>query len=92
MSGAGREPVDEAPDVDPVERAQTEFLRRLLDADTPIAGDVVEVGTSTWAIHGSIPVDGEVILAEYATAEQARLALAMLAMRSQPGRVSRGRP
>jgi hypothetical protein len=58
---------------------QSEFLRGLVDDRAAIAGDVVEIGANTWAIHGSIPVDGEVILAEYETPDEARAALAALA-------------
>jgi hypothetical protein len=57
---------------------QLVFLRELLGELVIVAGDVVEVGLDTWAIHGSIPVDGEVIMAEYHTHEQARRALGQL--------------
>jgi hypothetical protein len=58
---------------------QSDFLRALLGSNAAIAGDVVQLGHQTWAIHGSIPVDGEVILAEYASRDDATAALAMLA-------------
>ena len=44
---------------------QLEFLRALIDANATVAGDVVRVGVTTWAIHASIPVDGSVLVAEY---------------------------
>jgi hypothetical protein len=47
------------------------FLEELDDIAN-IAGDVVEIDAHTWAIHGSIPVDGDVIMAEYDTLDQAR--------------------
>jgi hypothetical protein len=33
--------------------------------------DIIQVDDHTWAIHGNIPVDGEVIIAEFDLAEQA---------------------
>jgi len=41
-------------------------------------GDIIQVDDHTWAIHGSIPVDGEVIIAEFDRAEQAEEALESL--------------
>jgi hypothetical protein len=61
--------MDEQPD------RQFDFLRALVEDHTTIAGDVLEIGSGTWAIHGSIPVDGAVILAEYETRDQARSVL-----------------
>jgi hypothetical protein len=57
---------------------QLPFLQRLIGERATIAGDIVEVGTDAWAIHGSIPVDGEVLIAEYDTPEQAHIALGRL--------------
>ena len=51
------------------------LLQQLLDDRVYVAGDVVEVSLGVWAIHGSIPVDGEVILAEFAVPEEARSVL-----------------
>ena len=55
------------------------FLQELVEGHATIAVDIIEVGTDTWAIHGSIAVDGEVIMAEYDTHDQARIALDKLA-------------
>jgi uncharacterized protein YbjT (DUF2867 family) len=55
------------------------FLKRLVAEHATIDGDVVEVDEHTWAIHGFIAVDGEVIMAEYATQDEAKLALDKLA-------------
>jgi hypothetical protein len=41
--------------------------------------DVFQMDAQTWAICGYIPVDGEVILAEFDHSETARAALAQLA-------------
>jgi hypothetical protein len=57
---------------------QLVFLQELIGEHAIIAGDIIEVDPDTWAIHGSIVVDGEVLLAEYHTADQARIALEKL--------------
>jgi hypothetical protein len=54
---------------------QLAFLEELVDEHARIAGDVVEIGAHVWAIHGSIAVDGDVIMAEYDTEEHARIVL-----------------
>ena len=54
------------------------FLRQLMEDRAAIAADVVEVYPNTWAIHGVIPVGGDVIMAEFETQEQAKKALRML--------------
>jgi len=47
----------------------------LVAQEARVAGDVVEVGPHTWAIHGVIPVDGDVILAEFGGPDEARALL-----------------
>ena len=62
------------------ERSHPEVMMiddRLLE-QAAVAGDIVEIDPNTWAIHGSIPVDGEVILAEFDRLENARAALTQL--------------
>jgi hypothetical protein len=49
------------------------FLQELTQA--VIAGDVIEIGRDIWAIHGDIPVDREVIMAQFDTYDEARIAL-----------------
>jgi hypothetical protein len=51
------------------------LLEQLIDERVRIAGDVLEVSRGVWAIHGSIPVDGEVILAEFSLIDDARSVL-----------------
>ena len=49
-------------------------LRRVTDlvgARTEIAGEVIQVGVDRWAIYGSIPVDGNVLVAEYESPQMA---------------------
>jgi hypothetical protein len=47
------------------------FLEELVEEHAIIAGDVIEIDAHTFAIHGTIAVDGEVILAEFETEEHA---------------------
>jgi hypothetical protein len=53
-------------------------LEQLVDERVRIAGDVLEVRVGVWVIHGSIPVDGEVILAEFSVLDEARSMLDQL--------------
>jgi hypothetical protein len=69
---------------DPIE-PQVEFLNRLVDAGAVVDGDVVEITSETWAIHGQVPVDGEVIMAEFDSLDGARTALEKLAPPDEPG-------
>jgi hypothetical protein len=57
---------------------QLGFLEDLLDAHTSVAGDVLQIGAGAWALHGSIPVDGEVLVARYETREEATRVLGLL--------------
>jgi hypothetical protein len=50
---------------------QLQFLESLVDANASVAGDILQIGTGAWAIHGSIPVDGEVLVARYDSWEDA---------------------
>ena len=40
-------------------------VEALIDEHFPFDCDVIPIDSHTWAIHGSIPVDGDVILAEF---------------------------
>jgi hypothetical protein len=57
---------------------QLEFLTELVNSHGVVAGDILQVGTATWAIHGLVPMDGHVLLAEYDSLESAQAALAQL--------------
>ena len=61
------------PDDEPDGRLR--FLQGQLEDHAQIAGDLVEVAGHIWAIHGSIALDGEVIMAEFDTQDEARAAL-----------------
>ena len=54
------------------------IIDALLHQQARIDGDVFEINQSTWAIHGVIPVDGEVLLAEFDRRENAVEVLASL--------------
>jgi hypothetical protein len=61
---------------DPVDPdRQLVFLEELVEEHATIAGDILEIDAHTWAIHGSIAVDGEVILAEFDSEQHARIVL-----------------
>jgi hypothetical protein len=52
--------------------AQLLFLEALVEGRANIDGDVVEIDAHTWAIHGSIPVDGDVIMDQDLLARSSR--------------------
>ena len=54
---------------------QLQLLRAFAGANAPIAGDLAKVADDIWAIHGVIPVDGEVIMAEFGSYDRARAVL-----------------
>jgi hypothetical protein len=54
------------------------FIEELVDEQATVAGDVLEIDDQTWAIHGSIAMDGDVIMAEFTREEDAVEALAAL--------------
>jgi len=62
---------------------QLRFIEELLDENVLIAGDVTEIGTHTWAIHGVIPVGGDVIVAEFDTYSEARVVLNRISTNGQ---------
>ena len=55
-----------------------------LEGSVEVEGDLVEVAAGLWAIHGRWPYDGDVILAEYTSATEARLALDHLPVQPAP--------
>jgi hypothetical protein len=63
---------------------QIRFLRELIEEQATIAGDVAEIDSHTWAIHGVIPVGGDVIMAEFETYDQARIVLDELSADGSP--------
>jgi len=68
---------------------ELEFLTALVDSHSEVDSDVLQIGPATWAIHGSVPMDGQVLLAEYDSLEAAQAALAQLPPNWAGGRGSR---
>jgi hypothetical protein len=54
------------------------FLQELIDQHADIAGDIIAIDTQTWAIHGRILVDGDVLMAEFHHMDEAKAALERL--------------
>jgi hypothetical protein len=63
---------------------QLQFLRDFLDENAWIDGDVVEIGNGAWAIHGVIPYDLEVLMAEFDTCDAAKHVLDQLGDATRP--------
>src|SRR5262249_44825906 len=53
-------------------------VEELLDEHLPYHCNLIRIDADTWAIHGSIAVSGDVILAEFTDKEQAEAALRLL--------------
>ncbi len=67
---------DEPPQVtEPIHAVVAELIDEHFDFDC----NLVQVDAQTWAITGSIAVDGEVILAEFSSRNEAEVALEQLA-------------
>jgi hypothetical protein len=63
--------------------AQLEFLQILVEENASIASDVVQVTENLWAVHGYIAVDGDVLMAEFDSYDQATRTLDLLPRRTQ---------
>jgi hypothetical protein len=64
-------------------------VEALIDEHFPFDCDVIAIDAQTWAIHGSIPVDGDVILAEFERKEDAQVALELLSAAERRNRQER---
>jgi hypothetical protein len=62
---------------------ELQLLRDLIEENAAIAGDVLQVRENLWAIHGYIPVDCDVLMAEFESYDQAASVLAQLSPRSR---------
>ena len=58
-------------------------IQELADEHFPFDCSLIEIDPHTWAIHGSIPVGGEAILAEFASQADAQAALSLLSAAEQ---------
>ena len=55
-----------------------EIVQALIDQHARVARDIVPIDNDTWAIHGLIAVDGEVIMAEFTDMREAEAAVVRL--------------
>ena len=69
--------------LDPKPDPKLEFLEELVEENASIAGDVVQLGEHLWGIHGEIAVDGDVLMAEFETREEAEIVLEELPARTR---------
>ena len=58
------------------ERPSTEIVLELEAMNVEIDHDVMRIGPRTWAIHGRVAYDGQVIAATFASEHEAWVALA----------------
>jgi hypothetical protein len=66
------------------------FLEQLVEGRADIAADIVEVDPQTWAVHGVIPVGGDVIMAEFDSRAEAKAALHELAAKRGAPTIANG--
>lgn len=57
---------------------QPQIVQDLLSEHVRVAGNVVQIDAHTWAIDGFIAVDGDVIMAEFTSREDAEAAVEQL--------------
>jgi hypothetical protein len=62
------------------------LINSILPLQPRLGQDLFQMDAEIWAIHGSIPVDGEVILAEFDQRETAATVLAHLAAAQEHSR------
>jgi hypothetical protein len=55
--------------------AERRIVRELIEEHVRVSSDILPIDEHTWAIHGSIAVDGEVILAEFHDTAEAQSVL-----------------
>jgi hypothetical protein len=55
------------------------IIEELIDERVRVDCNLIQIDEQTWAIHGTIAVDGEVIVAEFSNQSEAKLALERIA-------------
>ena len=55
-----------------------EIVQALIDQHARVARDILPIDADTWAIHGPIAVDGDVIMAEFTSMSEAEAAVVQL--------------
>jgi hypothetical protein len=58
--------------------AHRQIIEYLIQVHAHVARDVVQIAPTTWAIHGPIAVDGEVIMAAFESRDAADVAIDQL--------------
>ena len=71
-------------------RSDQQVVEALIDEHYVFDRDIIPIDDRTWAIHGPIPVEGEVILAEFSTQDDAQVALELLSAAEQRTRECHG--
>ena len=66
--------------------ADERVVRTLIEEHVQVSCQLVPIDEHTWAIHGSIAVDGEVIVAEFDDRDAAALAAEEIATATTIGR------
>ena len=66
--------------------AEERVVRTLIEEHVQVSCQLVPIDDHTWAIHGSIAVDGEVIVAEFDDRDTAALAAEEIATATIIGR------
>jgi hypothetical protein len=59
--------------------SEERVVAALIDEHVHVSCELEPIDENTWAIHGSIAVDGEVILAEFDNVEDAEIAVEEIA-------------
>jgi hypothetical protein len=59
-------------------KSELEIIEVLIDEHVRVNCNLIQIDAQTWAIHGTIAVDGEVILAEFSNKDDAETALELL--------------
>lgn len=75
----------------PLRPTELQDLETLIDEHFPFDCNVIQIDPRTWAIHGTIPVGGDTLLAEYTTEEAARAALVLLRAAEQRVKIAQAR-
>ena len=58
--------------------AHRQIVEDLIQVHARVARDIIQIAPSTWAIHGPIAVDGEVIMAAFTSRAAADLVIDQL--------------
>ena len=87
----GLEPAEfiEPPEIPPAQPRRSEpdnrleVLEELVEENASVAGDVIQVRADLWAVHGFVPVDGDVLMGEFASYDEATRILGELPERTR---------